>query len=83
MLCNDFSRKIFLMLYYYDWPNFIGWLSLLLGISGNMYIVIVCSPGCEIINFTVYFSFLIQTIFYDQKFRTKVQISQELKEVIR
>ena len=32
----DFSRKIFLMLYSVNWPNFIVWLPLLLEILGNM-----------------------------------------------
>ena len=33
----DFSRKMFLMLYSINWPNFIVWLPLLLEILGNMY----------------------------------------------
>ena len=38
----DFSRKMFLMLYFINWPNFIAWLSLLLDILGNICITIVC-----------------------------------------
>ena len=38
----DFSTKMFLMLYSINRPNFIAWLSLPLGILGNMYIAIVC-----------------------------------------
>ena len=37
----DFSRKMFLMLYSINRTNFIDWLSLLLGIFGNMGIPIV------------------------------------------
>ena len=32
----DFSRKMFLMLYSINWPNFIVWLPLLLEILGNI-----------------------------------------------
>ena len=39
---DDFSRKVFFMLYFINWPNFIAWLLLLLKILGNMCIAIVC-----------------------------------------
>ena len=35
-LVYDFSRKMFLMLYSINWPNFIVWLPLLLEILGNI-----------------------------------------------
>ena len=38
----DFSTKMFDMSYSINWSNFIVWLSLLLEISGNMCITIVC-----------------------------------------
>ena len=38
----DFSTKMFLMLCSFNWPNFIGWLPLLLEILANMCIAIVC-----------------------------------------
>ena len=38
----DISRKMFLMLHFIDWPNFIVWLFLLLEILDNMCITIVC-----------------------------------------
>ena len=44
----DSSRKMFLMLYSINWPNFISWLSLLLAILANMCIAFVCFPGREI-----------------------------------
>ena len=34
-------RKMFLMLYYINWPNFIAWFPLPLEILGNMCIAIV------------------------------------------
>ena len=38
----DFSRKMFLMLYSINWPNFIIWLLLLLETLANMCIIIAC-----------------------------------------
>ena len=67
----DFSTKIFLMLYS-NRPNFIAWLSLLLGILGNMCIGIVCYPGCDVMNFEINLIFLIEPFFlHDQKVMTK------------
>ena len=40
----DFSRKMFLVLYYITWPSFIVWLSLLLDILDNNNFVIICYP---------------------------------------
>ena len=58
---HDFSRKIFLMLYFISWSNFIVWLSLLLEISGNMGIAIVCYPA------EIHLSFLIKPFSYMTK----------------
>ena len=41
-LVYDFSRKMFLMLFSINWPNFIAWLPLRLDILTNMSITIVC-----------------------------------------
>ena len=38
----DFSRKMFVMFYFNDWPNLIVWLPLFSKILDNMYIVIIC-----------------------------------------
>ena len=38
----DFSRKMFLILYSINWPNFLAWLALLREIFVNMFIAIVC-----------------------------------------
>ena len=64
---HDFSRKEFLMLFAIKWPNLTVWLLLLLEISGNMFIVIVCFPGCHVINFEIYLSFLIKPFSYRSK----------------
>ena len=37
---HDFSRKMFLMLHYINWPDFIVWLPLLLKLFDNMCITI-------------------------------------------
>ena len=50
---HDFWRKSFVTLYSINWPNFIVRLTLLLGILGNMYIIIVCFPGCDVIDFEI------------------------------
>ena len=68
----DFSTKMFLMLYSINWPNLIAWLPLLLEILGNMWIAIVCYPGCDVINFETNLIFLIESFFlHDQKVITK------------
>ena len=60
-------RKIFIMLYSMNWPNFIAWLSLFLEISGNMYIAIFYFPVCDVINFENNFSFLTKPLPYMTK----------------
>ena len=71
---HNFWRKIFLLLYSINWPNFIVWLPLLCEIFGNICIAIVCKPGCGV---------MIQTFFlHDQKVVTKIQISWEWKELL-
>ena len=55
---SDFSRKIFLTLYFINWTNFIAWLPLLLEILGNMRITIICYPVCDVMNFEIPLAFL-------------------------
>ena len=62
----DFSRKIFLS-YYINWLDFIVWLPLLLQISADVCIVIVCYPVFDVINFETYISFLIEPFSYMTK----------------
>ena len=67
----DFSKKIFFMLYFTNWPNFIASLSLLLDILINMCIAIACFPGCDVRNFEIKLIFLIKPFFlHDQKVKT-------------
>ena len=70
-LPNSFSawflRKIFLVLYLINWPNFIAWLPLILEILGNLCILIICCPACEVINFGINHSFLIKWFSYIAK----------------
>ena len=40
-----------LMLHSINWPNFIFGLPLLLEILNNMFIVNICFPVCDVINF--------------------------------
>ena len=47
------SRKMFLILYSINWPNFIVRLPFLLEILGNMCIAIVYFLGCDVINFEI------------------------------
>ena len=63
----DFSTKMFLMLCSIKWPNFIVWLPLLLEILGNMCIIIVCWPGCDVINSKINLIFLINLFLYRTK----------------
>ena len=62
-----FQRKIFLKLCFISWPNSIAWLSLLLEILGNVCIVSICCPVCDVINFEINLSFLIKPFFYITK----------------
>ena len=50
---HDSWRRIFLLLYYINWPNFIDWLPLLSEILGNISIAVVCWPVYDIINFEI------------------------------
>ena len=48
------------------------WLPLLREILCNMYIVIVCKSGCDVINFDINIIFLIKQFFlHDQKVKDK------------
>ena len=49
-----FDKKLFLMLCFIYWPNFVVWLPLLFEMSGNMVIVIVRISVCDIKNFETY-----------------------------
>ena len=81
---HKFWRKIFILLYSMNWPNFIAWLPLLCEILGNMCIAIVCKPGSDVMNFEVNLIFLKKPLFlHDQKVMTKMQIPREIKELLK
>ena len=81
---HNFWRKIFLLLYSINWPNFIVWLSLPCEILDNMCIATVCKPDCDVMNSEAYFTSLIKPFFlHDQKVVTKTKISWEQKELLR
>ena len=63
----DFSRKMFLMLYSINCPNFIVSIPLHLEMLDNMCIAIVCFPGCDFKNFEIKFIFLMKPFFYMSK----------------
>ena len=63
----NFFKKMFLMLYSVNWPNFIAWLTLLFKILVNMCIAFVCQPGCVVIDFEVNLIFLIKPFSYITK----------------
>ena len=67
----DFSIKIFLMLYFVNWPNLIAWLHFLLEILDNMRITTVCFSGCNVINLGVSIIFLVKLFFYMTKSQDK------------
>ena len=64
---RDFWRKILLALYLINRPSSIASLPLLLQILGNMCIVIIFCPVCDVINFEINHSFFIKPFFYITK----------------
>ena len=78
----DFSRKIFLTSYSINWPNFIAWLPLLLEILGNMFIIVICLPACDVkILKLTFLKLYYQVIFlHDQKGHDKNLMSSEQKD---
>ena len=63
-----FFKKGISLILFIHWPNAIVWLSLLYEILGNICIVNVCKPGCDVISFETGRKFLIKSFFlYDQK----------------
>ena len=61
-----FSRKIFLTLYFINWPNFIGWFPLLLEIFNMCILIIYCSLF-DVMNFEMHLTFAIKPFFYITK----------------
>ena len=59
-----------------NWPNFIVFLPLLLEILGDIGIVIICCPVCDVINFENSNGFLIKPFFFLTKKSKKLNISK-------
>ena len=65
-------RKILLLLYSINWPNFNVWLHVLYEILSHMCIVNVCKPGCDVITFEINLIFPIKPFFLlYQKFKRR------------
>ena len=76
----DFLRKMFVMLHSINWPILIAWLPLLLEISSNICIKIICQPGCDVIKFELSLIFLIKPICYmTKKSRQKLKYLENKK----
>ena len=76
----DFIRKVFLISYSINWPNFIVWLPLISEILGNVYIAIVYFLGCDVITFEINFIFLLKPFFYMPKnLRQKIKYLENEK----
>ena len=79
-----YCYKCYKKLYIVKWPGFIAWLSLLLEILINIYIEIVCEPGCDVIDFEKILIFLSKELFLlDQKVTTKFQYFENKKSFYR
>ena len=66
-------RRIFLMLYTINWPNFIICLHLFLEVLGNMWIVVISFPVYFVISFEINLSFLCKPFSYmTEKVKTKI-----------
>ena len=68
------------MLYSTNRTNFIAWLPLRLEILDNMYIVIVCFPVWDVINFEINLAFPVKPFSCMTK---KVETTWEWKEFLR
>ena len=64
---NDFTRKVFLMLYYINWPNFVVFFLLLLKIFDNICFSIACFQACDVINSEIKLVFLVKLFCYMTK----------------
>ena len=72
----DFSRKMYLMLYFINWPNFIVWLPFFLEILGKICNTNICFPNSDVINLKNWSYVSNQAAFlHDQKNKKKTLIS--------
>ena len=73
----DFSRKMFLVLYSFNWPKFIAWLRFFLEILVNICIAIVYFSNCDFTNFETNLIFQIKPFFYKTKNEEKFNYLEE------
>ena len=52
---TSYKSRYLSLFYFINWPNLIVSLPLIRGMSGNMCVVIVCQPGCDVISFEIIF----------------------------
>ena len=82
-LLNDFLREILVIFYLLtNQISLSGWLSLLIKISGNMWIVIVCYPVYYVMNFETYLRFLVKVFSYMTK-NSEQNFSEKQRELLR
>ena len=75
-----FLKKNVSVVIFYYLTNFNLWLPLLRKILGNMCIVIVCWPGCDVRNFKINLIFLIKPFFlHDPNVKTKIKYHENEK----
>ena len=67
-----YKKKMCYILY---WSNFVLWLPLLLEISGNICLVFVYYPVCDVVNFEINLSFFVKLFSYMTK---KKKISRSI-----
>ena len=71
---HDFSRKMFLILHFINWPNYIVWLPLLLEILANICITLVLLTRLWRIKIEINLIFLIKPFWYmTEKSRQKLR----------
>ena len=77
-----FSRKVFLILYSINLPNFIVWLLLHFEILGIICIRVICFPVSDTVHLEFDLNFPFKSFFYMTKtFRTKIWIFRNLSEL--
>ena len=64
----DFSKEMFLMLHFINWPSFSVLLTFHLEALDDICIAIVSFPGCGILNFEICPISLIKPFFYMTKY---------------
>ena len=81
ILCMTFQEKYFLCYILLAGDTSLSdCLQMLLEILGNIFITIVCFPGCDVINFGISFIFLIMPFFYmTKKSRQKFKYRENKK----